>query len=112
MPSHSEELADHGRDLFSAFLDSGQLPLLRESVMLFGKAAAMTPAGHPDRAGHLLGLGGAMLKLAERTGDADLLEHPAHHDHGDECAEYFHRGLPSPPILKITDSRQVLTERG
>jgi len=77
MPSHPEEPAARGRDLFSAFLETGQLPLLRESVTLFGEAVAATPAGHPDRAGYLSGLGGAMLKLAERTGDAGLLEQAA-----------------------------------
>ena len=69
--------ADRARAQFSAYQDSGQLPLLRESVTLFGEAVTATPAGHPDRAGYLSGLGGAMLKLAERTGDAGLLEQAA-----------------------------------
>jgi hypothetical protein len=74
MRSRAEESAADGRDRFSAYLATGQLSLLRESVTLFGEAVGATPAGHPDRAGYLSGLGGALLKLAERTGDADLLE--------------------------------------
>ena len=66
--------ADRARARFSAYQDSGQLPLLWEALTLFRAAVTATPAGHPDRAGYLSGLGGAMLKLAERTGDAGLLE--------------------------------------
>jgi len=66
--------ADWARARYSAYEDSGQLPLLWEALTLFRAAVTATPAGHPDRAGYLSGLGGAMLRLAERTGDAGLLE--------------------------------------
>jgi hypothetical protein len=62
--------ADWARARYSAYEDSGQLPLLWEALTLFHAAVTATPAGHPDRAGYLSGLSGAMLRLAERTGDA------------------------------------------
>ena len=66
--------ADRARAQFAAYQGSGQLSLLWEALTLFRAAVTATPAGHPDGAGYLSGLGGAMLRLAERTGDAGMLE--------------------------------------
>ena len=60
--------ADQARARYSAYQGSGQLPLLWEALTLFRAVVTATPAGHPARAGYLSGLGGAMLRLAERTG--------------------------------------------
>jgi hypothetical protein len=66
--------AGRARAQYSAYQDSGQLPSLWDAITLFRAAITATPAGHLDLAGYLSGLGGALLKLAERTGDAGLLE--------------------------------------
>jgi hypothetical protein len=68
------EAASRVGDLFSAYPAAGQPSLLWEAAQLFRGAATATPAGHPDRAANLSGLGGALQKLTERTGDTSLLE--------------------------------------
>ena len=65
--------ARRARTRFAAYQGSGQRSLLWEAVVLFRAAVTATPAGHPDLAGYLSGLGSAVLKLAERTRDTGLL---------------------------------------
>jgi hypothetical protein len=69
----ASEAASRAGELFSAYPAAGQPSLLWQAA-LFPGAATATPAGHPDRVANLSGLGGALQKLTERTGDTSLLE--------------------------------------
>ena len=66
--------AARAREVLSAYQDTGELPLLWEAILFFRAAALATAAGDPDRAGYLSGLGGALHRLAERSGESSTLE--------------------------------------
>jgi tetratricopeptide (TPR) repeat protein len=66
--------AARAQDLFLGYEQSGALSSLWESTVLFRAAVTATSHGGGLWAGYASGLGGALLRLAERSADADLLE--------------------------------------
>lgn len=112
--------ADRARAQFSAYRGNGQLSPLWEAVTLFRAAVTATPAGHPDLAGYLSDLGGAMLKLAEQTGDAGLLEQAvrvhraaaaaARAGHPDRAAVLANLGATLQKLGERTGDTALLTE--
>jgi tetratricopeptide (TPR) repeat protein len=66
--------ATRAQDLFLGYEHSGALPSLWESTVLFRAAVTAASFGGSEWAGYVSGLGGALLRLAERSADADLLE--------------------------------------
>ena len=64
----AEEKEEEGIDLFEAYQQTGELPLLVKGVGFFRAAASVARADDPDRGRYLTNLGVALHALYERTG--------------------------------------------